>query len=127
MKNLELSEMRRIAEREVLRYRENASFVRGWIDGGGNGDTARFRERQRWVWAVERVRESLRKTAPEKERFFAELYQLDHPHGRIRAAAVIRRISIEQYISISMLQRWRSEILFSVAIAAAQAQAFRPY
>ncbi|MBR0081589.1 MAG: hypothetical protein IJP98_02485 [Clostridia bacterium] len=119
--------MKKIAEREVLRYRESAAFVRGWLDGGGAGDMAKFRERQRWVWAVERVRELLRKSAPDKERFFSRLYQLDEPHARCRIDETIVSLSLELYQSEATLYRWRSEILLSVAIAAVQSQALRPF
>ena len=124
---MQMSEMKKLAEREVLRYRESAAFVRGWLDGGGSGDMAKFRERQRWVWAVERVRELLRKSAPEKERFFSRLYRLDEPHARCRIDETIVSLSLELYQSEATLYRWRSEILLSVAIAAVQSQALRPF
>ena len=61
---MNLREMKRIAEKEVERYRESAAFVRGYLDGGGAGDSARYAERQRWVWAIDRVRERLRTANP---------------------------------------------------------------
>ena len=119
--------MKRIAEREIDRYREHAAFVRGWIDGGGGGDTALFRERQRWVWAVERVRTLLEASEPEKAQFFVQHYSLDKPHGRRRERPSIVKLSMELHVSEATLYRWRSEILLSVAVAAVQSQALRPF
>ncbi|MDO4852240.1 MAG: hypothetical protein Q4A88_02320 [Clostridia bacterium] len=125
---MNLREMKRIAETEILRYRESAAFVKGYLDGGGSGDSKRFAERQRWVWAVERVRTFLRSAAPEREVFFARLYQLDVPHAkRCVVQESILRLSMELYASPQTLYRWREEILLSVAIAAVQAKALRPY
>ena len=124
---MHLKEMKRIAEKEILRYRESAAFVRGWIDGGGQGDPARFRERARWVWAVERVREAIHRRSPEKEGFFSRLYELDRPHGKRSIPASIVKLSMELYTSESTLYRWRDELLLSVAIAAVQARALQPF
>ena len=123
---MDLQEMKKTAEYEILHYRESAAFAEGWLDGGG-ADAARYRDRMRWVWAVERVRTLLKKTNPEKERFFAELYQLDRPHGRIRPCEAITRLSIEMFLSPSTLYRWREELLLSVAVAAVQSQALKPF
>ena len=124
---MHLREMKRMAEKEIMRYRESAAFVRGWLDGGGQGDPERFLERQRWVWAVERVLELLENKSPEKAVFCRRLYLLDKPHGRFSVPDTITKLSMELYVSPSTLYRWREEILLSVAIAAVQSRALRPY
>ena len=124
---MDIGEMKRIAEREIDRYREHAAFVRGWIDGGGGGNIAQFRERQRWVWAVERVRMLLEVSEPDKATFFAQYYLLDEPHGRRRERQSMTKLSLELHVSETTLFRWRNEILLSVAVAAVQSQALRPF
>ena len=122
---MDLHDMKRVAEAEIMRYRENVAFINGQRDGGG--DTAIWRDRQRWVWAVDRIRMLLEKTNPEKALFFVKLYRLDEPHGRIRVRESLVRLTLELHITSATLYRWREELLLSVAIAAVQTQALRPF
>ena len=124
---MQLRELKRIAEKEVGRYRESAAFVRGYLDGGGTGESARYEERQRWVWAIDRVREQLAAAHPEKAAFFERLYRFDAPHGKRITKETMIKLSMELYTAPSTLYKWREEILLSIAIAAVQSKAIRPY
>lgn len=127
MITMNLREWKQVAEREVRRYRESKAYVAGFDAAGAAGDPTKRNERARWVWAVESVRLHLLRTDPEKAAFFARLYRLDEPHGRLRQKETVLKIALELYISEATLYRWREEILYSVALAAAQVGAFRPF
>ena len=127
MVTLQVWEMKRIAKKEVERYRDSAAFVRGYLDGGGAGDSDRYAQRQRWVWAIDRVRELVRKSDPDKSAFFERYWRFDAPHTRRNEQETIVRLSLELYVSPSTLYQWRDDLLLSVAIAAVQAKALRPF
>ena len=124
---MNLREWKQVAEKEVLRYRESKAYVAGFDAAGAEGDRTKRNERARWVWAIETVRLHLYKTDPEKGDFFVRLYRLDEPHRRIPEKQQILLLTEDLFISEATLYRWREEVLLSVALAAAQVGAMRPF
>ncbi len=127
MITMNLREWKRVAEREVLRYRESKAYIAGFDAAGAEGDPTKRNERARWVWAIETVRLHLYKTDPEKANFFTRLYRLDVPHRHVRQKQQILPLAEELFISEATLYRWREEVLLSIALAAAQVGVMRPF
>ncbi len=124
---MQIKDLTGLADREVRRYRENAAFLRGYADGGKAGKSERLEHAQRWVWAIERVCAVLKEKAPEKEAAFRRMYDLDRVHRRFEMRDTVVKLSLELHVSPSTLYRWREEILLSIAVAAVQSGAFKPY
>ena len=123
-------DLRRTAELNAKRYRENLSYLRGYEAAAEAGRplSPRYAEKAGWVWAVERVRADLSAKDPEKERFFARLYHLDEPvSGRPGRGSEMMKLSLELSVSPSTLYKWRETILADLLMAAVQAGVLRPF
>ena len=123
-------DLRHVAEQNAKRYRENLSFLRGYESAAEAGRplSSRYAEKAGWVWAVERVRADLAAKDPEKERFFARLYQLDRPTpGTPGRESLIMKLSLELNVSPSTLYKWREAILADLLLAAVQAGVLKPF
>ena len=123
-------DLRYAAEQNAKRYRENLSYLRGYEAAAAPGRPlpAKYAEKAGWVWAVERVRADLKAKAPEKERFFAQLYHLDEPaSGRPGRRSEIMRLAMALNVTPSTLYRWRETILADLLLAAVQAGVLRPF
>lgn len=124
-------EWRRIADKEARAYRRSTAFVQGYLDGGGSlashALSERFRERLRWVWAIERVREHLNGTDAAKEAFFVRYYGLDRPQTRRECRESVTKLAMSLYCSPATLARWREEILDDLVLAAAQVGALHAF
>ena len=116
---MDLNDWKKLAEREVSRYRDNQAYVRGVLDGGGTGGE-RMQRCARWVLAVDYTRAHLKRTDPQKAEVFSKLFGLN-------AARTAKAVSIELHMSITTVYRWKSEALSLVLLAAAQTGALRPY
>lgn len=124
-------EWRRIADKEARAYRRSVAFVKGYLEGGGSLSShtvsERFRERLRWVWAIERVREHLKRSDATKSAFFTAYYGLDRPMTRREQRATLVQLSLSLYASPATLSRWRDEILDDLLLAATQVGAIRVF
>ena len=123
---MDLNDWKKLAEREVSRYRDNQAYVRGVLDGGGTGGE-RMQRCARWVLAVDYTRAHLKRTDPQKAEGFSKLFGLDAPIKSRNAARTAKAVSIELNMSITTVYRWKSEALSLVLLAAAQTGALRPY
>ena len=122
---MQVNDWKRIAEREAKRYRENKAFMRGVMDAGAS-DSPRYRQKMKWVTAVDCVLAYLKQTDAEKERFFRLCYGIDGTRMRLGEKAMVA-MSFEFHVSITTMYRWRSEQASLLVIAAAQTGALRPY
>jgi hypothetical protein len=123
---MNLKAWKRLAEQEVYRYRDNAAYVRGVLDGGGTGGE-RMQRCARWVLAVDYTKAYLERSDPQKAQFFKQLFGLDAPRTRRREERTILSLSFELNVTTTTLYKWKAELLSLVLIAAAQTGALRPY
>ncbi|MBQ7277635.1 MAG: hypothetical protein IJR17_00300 [Clostridia bacterium] len=122
-------DLRHLAEKNAMAYRENRSYLQGY-DAAGQAHaplSPKYREKAGWVWAVERVRADLHRKDPEKERFFALLYHLDEPGSRSSRSKQMVKLSMELCVTPSTLYRWREGILADLLLAAVQAGVLKPF
>ena len=124
---MDLKDWKKIAEREVYRYRDNRAYVRGVLDAGGAGESERMRRCARWTLAVDYAREYLEKIDPVKARFFVALFGLDQPKRRRSERQSITRLSFELNVTPAALYKWKAETLSLVLLAAVQTGALRVY
>ena len=120
-----VKEWKRIAEWEALHYRERKSFLKGFADAAGE-PTARAVQYRRWVGAVENVRALLKRTDPEKERFFGLMYGLDGGRKLYDKKGLLS-LTFSFHASLSSLYQWRNEVLSLLLIAAAETGALKPF
>lgn len=116
---------KRIAEKEARHYRDHMAFMRGVEDAKG-GETERYRQSGKWVLAVNYVLEHLKRTDPEKERFFRCIYGIDSGKPR-RGERAFLALAFEFHTTSSTLYRWRNELVSLLLIAASQTGALIPY
>jgi hypothetical protein len=122
---MHVNDWKRIAEREASRYRENKAFIQGVADSGGAASD-RYRQKQKWVLAVEYVLAYLHRTDAEKERFFRLCYGIDGTRKQLSEKGMVA-LSFSFNVSVTTLYRWRTEYTSLLMIAAAQTGALRPY
>lgn len=120
---MDIKKMKRIAERELFRYRDNCAFLQRVWEAGGKLDRVSCTA---WVKAINSARAHFAKTDPVKESFFATYYRLDRPSSRYRRKGTNTAIALQFHISPSTLYHWRNEILTIVILAATQNGALRP-
>ena len=125
------TELRKRADGEAMRYRENRAYMQGVEDGldAHTSISEKYHDCARWVWTVERVREWLRLYEPAIEDFFARYYALDGGtprHARKRGENMVR-VSVELHIGVSTLYKWREHVLDQLVLAATQAGALEPF
>ena len=124
---MDLKAMKRIAEREIFRYRDNRAYMQGVLDASGSREMGKFGERAAWVMAVEYAKAYLEDTDPAKASFFSGFYHLDRPQRKNRPKVTMTAIAMQLHVSESTLYHWRSEALSIVVMAAIQTGALRPY
>lgn len=124
---MDLKTMKRIAEQETERYRDNRAYMQGVLDAGGSVERLRFQKRAAWAIAVEYAKAYWDRTDPAKAAFFSIFYRLDHPHKSLSSRPSIHRIAMQLHVTESTLYRWKNEILTTVILAAIQTGALRPY
>lgn len=123
---MDLLDCKRIAEKEAYGYRASLAFAKGYEDSGGNGDSLRYQERLRWIWALERVQEATEREDPNRMRFLTRYYGWDRPRKGRRPDSMVK-MSMELYASPSTLYQWREGFLYALVCAAIQCGAMRPF
>ncbi|MBR0507291.1 MAG: hypothetical protein IJJ86_01630 [Clostridia bacterium] len=116
---------KRIAEKEVLHYKEHLAFQKGVEDAGGER-TERYRTSKRWTDAVDAVCAHLHRNDPEKERFFRAYCGIGEPRIKRRNDSAVS-VAMRLNISTSTLYKWRGEVLTLVLLAAAQNGVLKPF
>ena len=124
---MDLKAMKRIAERELKRYRDNRAYVQGVIDAGGDPTKLLFRDRASWALAVEYAKTHFERTDPAKAAFFSGYYHLDRPAKKYEGKVSLAAIAMQLHISESTLYHWRNAALTITVMAAIQTGALRPY
>jgi hypothetical protein len=120
-----VKEWKRIAEWEVLHYREHKAFLKG-VEDAACVMTERAEQFKRWVEAVERVLVYLNRYAPDKERFFRQCYGIDGDRKMYDKKGMLR-LTFLFHVSQSTLYQWRDEVLSLLLIAAAENGALQPF
>ena len=121
---MEIKTMKRIAERELFRYRENQEFLLAVWSAGGDLNRIPC---ALWSKAIKGARAHFAATDPVKEAFFADYYHLDRPPRKHQGKASMRVMAMLYHASESTLYHWRSELLTVTVMAAIQYGALRPY
>ena len=124
---MDIKTMKRIAERETLRYRDNLAYMQGALDAGGDYEQTRFYRCAAWVRAVQGAMAYFMRTDPAKAGFFTGYYHLDRPPTCRDSKRTMAAIAALFHVSESTLYHWRNEALTVVVMAAIQTGALRPY
>ena len=124
---MNLKMMKRLAEREIFRYRDNRAYMQGILDACGEPARLKEYERVLWVRAVDCAKAYWEKEDPLKAAFFAGYYRTDRPKKRYEQKPSIRALAMQLHVSEPTLYKWRSELVTTVVLAAIQAGALQPY
>ena len=121
---MDLKTMKRIAERELFRFRENQEFLLAVWSAGG--DLTRV-PCYLWAKAIKGARAHFAATDPVKEAFFADYYHLDRPNRKHKGRVTMTEMALLYHMSESTLHHWRNEVLTVTIMAAIQYGALKPY
>ena len=115
-----LGSYRKMAEHELLEYRESLAYIKGYEASKREGtDGRRYLRRVEWTGAIEDAWEMIEANDSEKAKFFTQYYGLESPRrGKLKYAIV--KLSMEYCVSITTLYRWREQVLDLVIVMAAR-------
>lgn len=124
---MDLKSMKRIAEKELYRYRDNRAYVQGVLDAGGDAELPKLREHAAWTLAVEYARTYFERTDPAKAAFLTGFYRLDRPQTRRSGKRTMAATAMQLHVTETTLHKWKNEVLTVLVMAAVQTGALRPY
>ncbi|MDO4572066.1 MAG: hypothetical protein Q4C13_01765 [Clostridia bacterium] len=115
-----IAELRKLALEQLLAYRVNCAALR---NGRPEGRAARG-----WIRVITRARRILLEEEPEKARFMARLFGLDHPIPQRKTARErLLLLARELHCSEATLYNWRAEIVELVLFGGVEAGLIRPF
>jgi len=81
-----------------------------------------------WVEAIENARGILEDTYPDKARFMARCFGLDHPIPKRQGVeARITKLALDLHAAPSTLYKWREDILYLTMLGAIETGVLRPF